>query len=335
MSFNPDPLLQLSKENLKESFDKSGEILSEAETEVASSTPIVSMKNKSFARKSWEWIGLHDQTLVDLVKIFASIAIPVLLFCLSKQQSDTALDNQRHEIMANYLDKMTALMEKDLNNSKNLIQRQIAKAITLNAVRQLDGERRGQVLKVLYESDLIGGQCKSDPKSLTVVKDSCKEALIKLDDAKLDGMSFQRPIPLTGVDLQGAILSKAVLPSIDLTSADMQGAKLTGANLTKAILIDAKLQDSKMIDADLRGAFLSGSNLTNTLLQNADLRGADLSNATLKDVKLKDAKYNDTDIVFMHEGEQVELKATIFPAGFVPSQNGMQVVNTMNLMDQS
>ncbi len=317
---------QLSRENLKESLDKTGQILEvEEELPEASSEGSKPIK-KNMLYQLWKWLGLYDQTFIDILKLGASIAIPLLLYQLSVRQSDISLDNQRHEIMANYLDKMTSLMEKGLDNDPT--RKAIAKAITLNATRQLDGERRGQILKFLYGANLIGGGCDFDDKTLSIVKGSCKPGLIELSDAKLNETSFERPIPLTGADLKYATLTKADLPGIELLNADLQSAKLTNANLTGAILNNAKLQKAKLEGANLTGAYLQEADLSYAYLVGADLRGVDLSATILAGAILKGAKYNDRKLEIAYPDGKITIEPTRFPQGFSPEQQGMELSNS-------
>lgn len=325
-------LVTLSNETLKDSLDKTGQIL---ETEDISEPVLEQEVNveRPLISKVWGWIGLHDQTLIDFLKLAASIAIPFLLYQLSLRQVNIAVDNQRHEIMASYLDKMTSLMEQGL--AGNTTRQAIAKAITLNATRQLDGDRKGQLLNFLYGANLIGGGCNFDSKTLSIVKGSCEQGLIKLSDAKLNETSFERPIPLRGVDLEGATLTGADMPGIDLSSANMQSARLTNGTLAGAILNNAKLQNAKLEGINLVGAELVDANLSHAYLVNADLRGADLSKANLDGANLKGAKYSKVPLEIVYPDRVIKLKPTSFPEGFVPESQHMQVLNSNTVEEPS
>lgn len=293
----------------------------------------------------WRW-GFYEKTGLDLLQIFAGLAasvlIPVAVHALSVQQEKTAEDNQRQEVLSKYYDQMSKLLieqeELDRSNSKSDAKNiadgnaeqipnqstdqeremkyrwilSMARARTLSTFRQLgqDGERRGQLLKFLYEAELIGGQCEIDEKTLQ--SQGCRHSILPLDGARLEGLAFDSAIQLTGVNLEGASLAKAKLPGIDLTSAIMTKARLQNANLAKALLDNAQmavsnleganLSNASLVKANLKTANLKGANLSGANLQDAnlegadlrdaDLRGADLTGASLKDAKFDGAVYN-------------------------------------------
>jgi len=266
---------------------------------------------------------------IEVLKFIAPLTISIAVFWLSVQQNKTSDDNQKQQVMSDYFEQMTDLILDskkygEFKGKENSLARSIARAKTLSTLRQLDGVRKGQVLKFLYEADLVGS-CTVDLTKLQL--GDCKERHLDLKEAKLDEATFEQlnlqKISLAGINLEGASLAYAQLPEIGLAGANMTGVKLYGANLTKAHLagvhmsgailekaqfIDVKLQDAdlrgaKLTDANLRGANLQNANLSkavlrNAILDNADLQGANLSDvdlrgASLEGVNLKEAIYND------------------------------------------
>lgn len=272
-----------------------------------------SSKKEVFAKDRWKWTGFSDKTLWDWVQFATAIALPTLLAILTFQQDQSAdkrrdqeqriaFSNQRHEVMTDYLDQMTELILKNKlgQSSSNEQVRSIARARTLNTLRQLDndGERRGQLLKFLYETDLIG-QCETN--QLTLESKCQGSSILDLKDAKLDGMTFTPPVPLQGIELAGVSLANANLPKINLTSADMREADLEKANLAGAVLTDVQMEDARLVginlsDAILIRAVLPGSVLNNALLMSADLQEANLSTATLIDANLQGANLNNANL---------------------------------------
>ncbi len=158
-------------------------------------------------------------------------------------------DNQHAKIMSDYLDAMTKLLlenpTKDseqigkvsaLNlldsSTRNLGEgnkistaNMIARARTLNTLRQLDGVRKGQLLKFLYEAGLVR-QCQFNPTTGDV--HNCSPSKLTLTGAKLNEVAFENPIPLPGVDLARAWLPDAQLSEVDLTEALLEKATLRG-----------------------------------------------------------------------------------------------------------
>lgn len=288
-----------------------------AKVAVFPALPVQAMQQRThLPQRFWSWIGLKDKTLFDLLQLLgASIAVPVFLALLTYQQAKTADDRQRHEMMSNYFDEMTELMlNKNLGEpEQNSKVQSMARARTLSTLRQLDGERKGQLLKFLYESNLIG-QCKlsSKPGQPT----ACQASVLDLNGARLNETTFDQPVPLPGINLTAAFLPGAQLPKFDLSRAQLQNATLEGANLTEALLdqaqmvkvqlVNAVLKDANLYKATLNGAFmrkadLSGATLTEAKLDKADLQDANLSNATLtkailQKAILKNANLNNADL---------------------------------------
>lgn len=307
-------------------------------------------KTATSAKGRWGWTGFADKTLWDWLQFAAAIALPAILGLLTLQQEqiaeknrrdeqqtaiknrqqelNIATSNQRYSIMSDYFDAMTQLqLDGDLlgtlptqaaaRSPESEKAQQIARARTLNTLRQLDedGPRKGQLLKFLYEAKLIGNQCQTDPRTLQAT--NCQEPILDLGGARLESITLEPPIPLQGIDLNEALLAGAKLQGIDLTAAEMEGAFLEGADLTGALLTEANLAGAKLngttlIKAYLRRANLSNANLTNANLQEADLRDAVLTGATLQGVDLKEAQYNN---------------ATKFPDGFNTDGRGMRLVD--------
>lgn len=302
--------------------------LQTASTEESSSkvNEIKQSKAKNFSATSSKQTHSSGSTWVDMLKFVAPLTISMAVFALSIQQDKTSNDNQRQKAMSDYFEQMTELIldtEKfgkfDENNPSAQL---IARAKTLNTLRQLDGERKGQVLKFLYEANLIG-KCQPDLtldlNNFQLKPEHCQPSLLNLSEAKLDGTTFEKlglqGIDLTGIDLKRASLENAQLPNIGLAGADMQSVQLNGANLkgaflrgakmwrasligtqlTDANLVEAKLNTASLNQADLRGAKLKGAvlqaaELKQSKLDNADLQGADLRNANLEGASLEGAK---------------------------------------------
>jgi hypothetical protein len=176
----------------------------------------------------------------------------------SKSEREIADDRLREAALQAYLDRMTdLLLEKELHTSKEEDEvRAVARARTLTTLRQLDGTRKGTLLRFLYEADLINRD----------------NAVIRFEAAGL-----------SGADLNGASLSGADLSGANLFKAFLNGANLGGANLFKAFLHRAGLNGVNLSGADLGGADLHGAKLRGANLTGANLSGTDLSKITYND----------------------------------------------------
>lgn len=310
----------------------------------------VSTKKPSLRKQFLVWTGFGNKTLWDFLQFLCTAAIPVILTFYGIQQANLAAqreineekrdqDNQLHQIMTDYLDSMTAFLLKEQEqlqqNGKASKAQMLAQARTLNTLRQLDPERKGHLLKFLYEAGLVR-QCQFDD-TLGKVND-CQPSILSLGGARLDEIMFEKPMPLPGVDLTNALLPKAKLPRIDLTGAQLEGANFKDADLTEAYLAEAHMKNAILQDVTATGAKLANANLTGVVLENADFRGANmikvnLSGAKLANTKLNNANLQEADLRGANL-EGVTLEKTIFqgaiynsttqfPDGFNPATEGM------------
>jgi Pentapeptide repeats (8 copies) len=215
----------------------------------------------------WSWTGVSGHGLYDWIELLIvplGLALVALLFnswrsAREQQQAaeraayeqDQAAENQREQALRDYLDAMTALMlEHHLHTAgAEDAVRAVARTRTLALLPRLDQERKGLVLRFLYDARLIGGD----------------NGVVSLDRANLRGAN------LVDANLRGADLSHA-----NLRDARLFGADLRGANLSRALLGGAVLGGANLVDADLRGA-----NLVEANLGGANLGGANLGGTTL------------------------------------------------------
>jgi uncharacterized protein YjbI with pentapeptide repeats len=184
----------------------------------------------SNTKKFWNWIGAADKSILELMQIVFTGAIPALLAFLSYQQGQIAEAKKQHETISTYLAQMTQLQldRQLLENLPKEEPKSIASATTLNTLRQLDGEPKGQLLRFLYTAGLTG-QCKFNLATLQI-SEPCQDTILVLRGAKLDEITFEPPAPLLqGIDLTGVSLVKADMPKVDLTKANLTDADLRGA----------------------------------------------------------------------------------------------------------
>ena len=233
--------------------------------------------------------GFTERALWDWLMLVGVLAIPIAVafgsFMFSQQQTlssqaasekqhqtdlQIAAEQQRESTLRTCIDEMKdLLLNKGLRTSKPGEEvRAVARVEVLAALRQLDGERKGLLMRFLSEAKLI------------ISLDIKNDVIIDLSSADLNGAD------LTRVDLSGA----------HLTGADLIGADLTGAHLGRVGLIGADLTGAHLTGADLIGAHLFGAHLTGADLNDADLSDADLMNADLKRAELRDAHLSGADL---------------------------------------
>ncbi|GHO90921.1 hypothetical protein KSF_009690 [Reticulibacter mediterranei] len=216
-------------------------------------------------REKSDWIGLRGKTLWDWVSV---LLLPLMIAAgsiwFSNQQSETsahiALDQQQEATLKGYMDDIKELvLEKHLQTSQTGSQeRTIARTLTLSALQQLDGDRKGRLIQYISNLGLLQ-----------------KEHPI---------------IGLSGADLSRANLSSFMLSRslvYDVVRMSLRDANLSGADLTEADLMGADLQGAQLRGTDLRAANLTATNLEAVDLTDANVRPEQLSKVySLKDTIL-------------------------------------------------
>lgn len=206
------------------------------------------------AKTLWDWM--------ELMFVPATLAAGAFLLnhWQTKNSERLSKDNQRQVILETYFDKMADLiLTHDLNNfdkADNNESQAIARTRTLTTLRQLDNNRKAQLLQFLQESNLIH----IEKPVVNLSGADFSDAILTgahLSHAKLNGISLERVdlryayianSNLTGVRFDGANLANCNLSNTILTGANFQGANLKGANFDDAILIDVNFRHSNASD---------------------------------------------------------------------------------------
>jgi hypothetical protein len=267
---------------------------------------------------NWDQKAQKAQVVGLVVIPLTVIALAVSIYQFNSTQSANAqqeLDQERQTTLSNYLNEMSTLvLNYNLLKSKpGSPVRTLAVAQTDTAVRNLDGQRKGTLIRYLWEARLITG----NSPIVTLFQ-------VDLSDANFMGANLAG-VNLSDNDLTGADFANANPNGADLKKADLNGADLSGANLS---CIRGKLGISSGIlnIASARiactGSFaanLSGANLSNANLSGANLCGADLAGADLNGANLDGAKYNPHSFLVSTSGEPLTVQATQWPRGFHPN----------------
>ena len=249
--------------------------------------PLESEKKEDLVTKRenrfWQWTGFSNKTLWNFLEL---LIVPAFLaggaFYLEyqanerqreiadarykqeqqiandryQQEQKLASDRYQQETLKVYFDQITQLLiEKNLRNSKPASEvGSMARARTVTALRELDGQRKGILLKFLTEANLI----------------SREQAVVELSTA----------------DLSNANLEYSYLYNVDLHGINLIGAKLSDGQK------GAVINKSDLSGASLDHANLSHTNLKDTNLSGADLKDANLTEAkNLKSSQVKSAKH--------------------------------------------
>jgi uncharacterized protein YjbI with pentapeptide repeats len=261
------------------------------------------------AKTLWDWMEL---LLVPIVLALAG-------WWLTKTEKETEqnIANQRQEkdhalnleqtrqaSLEKYMSTISELILKnalvgpqnkqdDLSkNTKNLVR-----MWTLVLLRDMNENRKSQMLQFLYESGLI-----NQPESVDLTRANLD--LINLWGAYLIGVQLPR-VSLKNANLIEATMSDSNLAGSDLTNAELDNAELrdidlssetilTGATFRKTELTRANLSNSILVNCNFSEAILIEAKLirvvaTNAIMNNAKLMEVDFSQSDLSNVKMRGA----------------------------------------------
>jgi uncharacterized protein YjbI with pentapeptide repeats len=244
-------------------------------------------KQRSLIQRIWNWTGFKEKKLWDVFQLAVLPIVVVLIANIfqetakqrdliiaqaNREQDQRIADNRTNqETLNRYFDQISALLfERKLRTAKEGDEAQIvARAITLSALRELDGQRRGQLIDFLIEAKLIDG----------------KVSGIELSNAELSGVT------LRGRRIQNAVIVWGFLDGADFRGSDFSGANLTSSKFRKADLRATRfesvnLRQAVFDGADLRGAFLRSASLDQASFENANLQGAKVDSKALQSVYL-------------------------------------------------
>jgi hypothetical protein len=223
----------------------------------------------------------YDITLWDWSKLLAVPAVITgvgIWFNRQQREREQYIEGQRAQdaTLRAYLDEIGQLLldsEKPLRRSKEGDEvSTLARSLTLTALSQLDGKRKGILIQFLIEAGLIQGRPDMPGGDFGPALGSGHP-----------GWARRRPIiGLTSADLRGIDLSDADLNYVLLGEANLSGANLRGADLNNAILFNTDLTNADLFDATV--SWWGGLNSCKSL------KGATMPNGQPFEVWRKDNK---------------------------------------------
>ncbi|MBD3886267.1 pentapeptide repeat-containing protein [Phormidium tenue FACHB-886] len=259
-----DKLITISREQ-----SASGEVTKITTTETAQS-----------AKTLWDWLN----TLIIPVSLAGlGFWFQQIQYEQSQRQQllerEIAASNLNEDVLQTYLDRLSellfskALYQLKPEDPQREAALDIVRARTLSVLRRLDGERKGSVVRFLFDAEFI-----TKLRLNLEGADFCSTVLCGADlrNAKLTDVNFTNA-DLRGANLEGSDLAESNLAAADLSTAprhDRFGINLfiqSHTNLRTANLIFANLQNADLSNADLTGANLTGTNLAGANLYNTNL----------------------------------------------------------------
>jgi uncharacterized protein YjbI with pentapeptide repeats len=161
---------------------------------------------------------------------------------------DPLANQENQEKLEAYLNEMKNLLLKQglLFSDEESEIRQTARSHTLSTLDGLDGQRKGEVIRFLYGTELI----------------FANNTVISLVNANLQ-RTYLEGENLTWVNLAGA----------DLTEANLSWTNLSWADLRKTVLVGADMFSTYLEKAHLDAANLQGANLFRAVLDKTMYNG--------------------------------------------------------------
>lgn len=164
----------------------------------------------------------------------------------------------REQALQGLMNRLLALREQLYEHGTTRFQAAAwVRAEVLALLPLLDGQRKGRIVRFLYELGLIGGYDAQAqrPRAAVVKLEGADLRDIELPHANLGWVhlvacyldranfegSFLGQANLGASDLPGANLSQATLTGANLYLCDLQGANLAGADLVEARVNEAQL----------------------------------------------------------------------------------------------
>jgi uncharacterized protein YjbI with pentapeptide repeats len=208
------------------------------------------------------------------------------------RKADRKATHERQDqlTLEKYLDRMKELLlDRNLGPDAKPEVKNLARAWTLNVLRELTAGRNRQVIQFLQESKLLG-----------------LESVVDLQEADLSGVDLSGA-NLSGANLRRANLNNANLQEANLARADLSEVNLRQANLSRTLLWKADLQQADLQEANLSDAHVNEANLEDAVLGWANLyftslREANLQNATLVEANLSYTNLWETDLTGAYLG---------------------------------
>lgn len=258
-----------------------------------------------FSKKSKLWVPKHKSlrrlrnklswnVIQLIVQVLGAIAIPLAVVLVSAQLNhdrDISIDLQRQTTLETYIDSMSNLLLQNnlLGSQSNDVVRDVADARTLTALENLDPDRKGILVRFLYNSGLIG-YSPSDRSSFPIVDLAFADlSNVNLHHALLIG-AYIADANLNGADLRDMFSNYLNLHGDSLENANLSSALFANADLESVQLTNANLQFTRFDYANLSFAILSGADLSNANFLNANLSQADLYNTNITKEQLAEAK---------------------------------------------
>lgn len=228
--------------------------------------PYIVKENLTRGKTLWDWL--------ELLIIPSTLGIIGFLYndYQKKKNEKKEKEQKLNDILDSYFKIMGELITHSdlLDSNPSFKSKTLARTRTLVALENLDGERKGQILQFLYESNLID-----------------QNKIVNLNGANFKESQIENIVlnkaGINGVYLNNSNLSNASLDETNFTSCDFTKSNLSNSSLTNTNLSYTNLTESNLQNIDLTSVNFEGANLTN-----ADLRGSKINKKQLEAIFKKE-----------------------------------------------
>ncbi len=251
--------------------------------------------NAIFPYGSPEWMGIrfyNDENEIEVKKLWDwldLLIVPLSLILLGwiyrayekSKEEKKEIENQQNEIIDSYFRIVSDLIIKSnlLDKIKNKESKIIARTRTIIAVENLEGERKGQVLQFLYESELI------DNIGLNILGANFRN--VQVSGIVLRGITI-KGVYFCGADFENTFLDKSCFISCNFSNTNFKGSSMENTSFKYSNLSNCKLTNIDLTKVDFEGIDLSNADLSNSKITRLQLNSI---------FKKSNLKLNNTEII--------------------------------------
>ncbi|CAF3688273.1 unnamed protein product [Rotaria socialis] len=245
-----------------------------------------------------------------------------------KQDSIARINREHDQSLANELRKQTVydtyiddisrlLLRRDFNRSDSSYLK-IIRTKTLSTLRQLEIERKREIILFLYENELIqNNKCPI-------------EELVALDNGDLIGIEFKHSMTFR-CELVNLYLASILVSNIIFNDCQLRNADFNGASMVQATFNDSIMSSGNFMNSDLTGASFNENNMRNIKFAGATLTRARICNSILEQVDFTNADLIESnaniDQLMIPIGEKANIFInTRFPNGSFSAINRSQLI---------
>ena len=192
-------------------------------------------------RTLWDWLELL------LIPIFLTTGAWIVSYFDKKTSLETEKENQMQKILDAFIDKISSFYLKEEITCTSKLSSGLEKVLrtqVLSALRQLDPNRKAELLQIIYEMNFI----QNEPK----------------------------------ISLHGANFNNINLVSAPLGNSTIKGASFVDANFRNSNLENSVFIGSDFTNADFRGSDLKNTDFSYSNLKGVNFSNCILTETCLK-----------------------------------------------------